>query len=255
MRWWKTKTKPLIRAGAFTDVGQVRSQNQDNYGQYTRKNPRGHDEHLFIVADGMGGHEHGEEASRLAVDEVCRVFYADASRSVGARLRHAFEAANACIYERAHANGTPQGRTMGTTCTALVLTEGQAILAHVGDSRAYRISGGAIEQITHDHTVVDELYRNGVLTAGEARQHPQRHTLTRALGTQAAVSVDVLDPRPVQSRERYLLCSDGLAPVSDAEVLQVVEAHVPQAACERLVQMANDRGGPDNVSVVIVAIG
>lgn len=254
MRWWKTKRALEVRAGAFTDTGQVRTQNQDNYGQYSWAAPDGRLEHLFVVADGMGGHEGGEEASRLAVETLRRSLAAEPGRAIDARLRRGFAEANAAIYTRGHANGTSNGRTMGTTCTALVLTGGRAHLAHVGDSRAYRIHHGRIARLTHDHTVAEDLAREGVLTPEEARRHPRRHTLSRALGTQREVEVDVAEAWALAPGETYLLCSDGLAPVADDEIRAVVEALPPQQACERLVTMANDRGGPDNVSVLVAAI-
>ncbi|MFQ5570994.1 MAG: protein phosphatase 2C domain-containing protein, partial [Rhodothermales bacterium] len=143
---------------------------------------------------------------------------------------------------------------MGTTCTAMALVDGHVHMAHVGDSRAYRIDEQGIEQLTHDHTLVEELRRQGVLTADEARNHPRRHALTRAMGIEPTLEVDVLEAMPIQSPQTYLLCSDGLAPVVNEEIRQVVATHPPQEASERLVQMVNERGGPDNVTVLLITI-
>lgn len=252
MGWWKTKRNAGIEVGAYSDVGQVRSENQDAFGRFTWAEGRTDEEHLFVVADGMGGHERGEEASQTAVQVLHDIFFDGRDWSVGERLRRAFEAANARVYEQAHSGATVQ--KMGTTCTALALIDGHAYMAHVGDSRAYRINESGITQLTHDHTLVEELRRRGVLTEDEARQHPRRHALTRALGIEPALEVDVLEAMPLQRPERFLLCSDGLAPVTQDEIHEVVMTNTPQEACERLVAMANERGGPDNVTVVLVTI-
>ena len=252
MGWWKTKRKAGIEVGAYSDVGQVRTENQDAYGRFTQAEGRNQEEHLFVVADGMGGHERGEEASQTAVQVLQDIFFDGKEWSVGERLRRAFEEANARVYEQAHSGETPH--KMGTTCTALALVDGHAYMAHVGDSRAYRIKETGIQQLTHDHTLVEELRRRGVLTEDEARQHPRRHALTRAMGIEPALDVDVLEAMPIDKPERFLLCSDGLAPVTEEEIFDVVMTNTPQEACERLVAMANERGGPDNVTVVLVAI-
>ena len=252
MSWWKPKRKYRIHVGAYSDVGQVRTQNQDAYGHYPETPDREVKERLFIVADGMGGHARGEEASQMAVSALHEAFFAGQQWSVGERLRRAFEAANARVYALATAGMAPE--TMGTTCTAMALVNGHVHMAHVGDSRAYRIDEHGMVQLTRDHTLVEELRRQGVLTDDEARTHPRRHALTRALGIQPSLEVDVLEATPVEAPQQYLLCSDGLAPVTEAEIRRVMLAHPPQQAAERLVQMANERGGPDNITVLIVSI-
>lgn len=252
MSWWKTKRKYAVHVGAYSDVGMVRTANQDSFGQFPDPPARGVKERLFIVADGMGGHAKGEEASQLAVEALQEAFFDSGQWSMGERLRRAFEAANTKVYELGKA--TLSNDTMGTTCTAMALVNGHVHMAHVGDSRAYRINADGIEQLTRDHTLVEELRRQGVLTEDEARTHPRRHALTRALGIQPTLQVDVLDAMPIQVPQYYLLCSDGLAPVTEDEIQQVVLNHDPQEACERLVKMTNERGGPDNVTVLIVGL-
>lgn len=253
MLWRRTKPSPTIIFGARSDVGQVRTENQDSYGRFPEGNNGETKEQLFIVADGMGGHAHGQEASRLAVNVVQETFFSHTDWSIEERLRSAFEMANTKVYERAQSG--PDQETMGTTCTALAVLNGNIHIAHVGDSRAYLIDREGIQQITYDHTLVEELRRQGVLTEDEAKSHPRRHALTRALGIQPTLEVDVLDARPIEAPQSYLLCSDGLAPVTDEEIHEVVIAQPPQSACERLVAMANERGGPDNVTVLLVTIG
>ncbi len=252
MSWWKPKRKYEVRVGAYSDVGQVRTENQDSYGHYPEAPGRETKERLFIVADGMGGHARGEEASSMAVEALNKTFFSGNQWSVGERLRKGFEEANARVYALATAGFAPE--TMGTTCTAMALVNGHVHMAHVGDSRAYRIDAMGMEQLTRDHTLVEELRRQGVLTEDEARNHPRRHALTRALGIQPTLEVDILEAMPIVTPQRFLLCSDGLAPVSEDEIRDVVLTHPPQEAAERLVQMANQRGGPDNITVVIVAI-
>jgi len=252
MNWWKPKNKYVVDVGVCSDVGQVRTENQDAYGHFPEGSTKHTPERLFIVADGMGGHARGEEASQLAVAVLQQTFFDEGQWSVGERLRRAFEAANTRVYELGQAG---DGReTMGTTCTALALVNGHVHLAHVGDSRGYRVDDQGMDQLTRDHTLVEELRRQGVLTEDEARMHPRRHALIRALGIQPTLEIDVLDAMPVAAPQYYVLCSDGLAPVSDEEIRQVVLAAPPQQASERLVQLANERGGPDNVTVLIVAI-
>ncbi len=252
MSWWKTKRKYAIEVGAYSDVGQVRSENQDAYSYFPASTDPNAKEWLFIVADGMGGHARGGEASRLAVEVLQKTFFAGHNGSVEERLLRAFEAANARVYEMGRTGLTQE--TTGTTCTVMALVNGHLHMAHVGDSRAYRIDKHGMKQLTRDHTLVEELRRQGVLTTDEARTHPRRHALTRALGIQPELEVDVHEVMPVEAAQSYLLCSDGLAPVSEEEVWQVILTEPPQQACEHLVQMANDRGGPDNITVLIVAI-
>ena len=252
MSWWKTKHKYTVEVGAYTDVGQVRAENQDAYGYFPASTDRNARERLFIVADGMGGHARGREASQLAVDVLQKTFFAGHKWSVAERLRRAFEAANTRVYELGRTG--PTHETMGTTCTVMALVNGHLHMAHVGDSRAYRVDQRGMMQLTRDHTLVEELRRQGVLTAAEARTHPRRHALTRALGIQPELEVDVHEAVAVEAPQYYLLCSDGLAPVSEEEIWQIILNEPPQQACEHLVQMANERGGPDNITVLIVAI-
>lgn len=252
MSWWKAKQKTSLLVGACTDVGMVRTENQDAYGQFSRNGASGPDEQLFVLADGMGGHVDGREASQLAVEQVHRTFFASAEKSVAERLLKALETANQQIIQRSQDRDGVE--KMGTTCTALVVREDEAYVAHVGDSRAYRISRDEMLQLTHDHTIVDEMRRQGLLTESEARTHPRRHALTRALGIDSVLQVDLLDPLPVHSGEWFLLCSDGLAGVELDEIRSVVTTQPAQKACEQLVRMANDRGGHDNVTVIIVQV-
>ncbi|NBC18975.1 MAG: Stp1/IreP family PP2C-type Ser/Thr phosphatase [Bacteroidetes bacterium] len=235
-----------------TDVGRVRTENQDAWGIFPENGAAEEGERLFIVADGMGGHEHGREASRMAVQTIIDVFSERAEDDPPARLRAAYAAANTAIWTRSQQGAVAE--RMGTTCTLLALLDDQLYLAHVGDSRCYHIDERDIEQLTDDHTLVERMRQEGVLSADEARHHPRRHALMRALGIQDAVETDILGPFPVKTHRRYLLCSDGLDPVSESEIQRIaMSTNQPQEACDELVRLANERGGPDNITALIVS--
>lgn len=254
MKWSKAKQSPTLSYASATDRGRVRADNQDSFGEFLPRTdgPEGPRHYLFIVADGMGGHVGGQRASQLAVQTTSDVFFTHATGDLRQDVTHAIEAANGRIYAEA-ANGPLWG--MGTTCTALAVRDGEACIGHVGDSRVYRIDEDGIEQITEDHTQVAALHRQGLLTAEEARTHPRRSILTRALGGDALVNVDTLDISPLEANTTYLLCSDGLAPVADHEIYKIAATHPPAEACARLIALANERGGPDNITVQIIQVG
>lgn len=250
MSWWKVKRPMTISYGATSHVGLVRSENQDAYGSFPANNPESASERLFIVADGMGGHLGGKEASRIALLEVPKVFFNNKKATVEERLREAFSQANNCIYDKAQTgNGFDR---MGTTCTALALTNGQISIAHVGDTRAYLIEKNKIDQLTDDHTLVEEMRREGVLTEAEARVHPRRNTLTRAMGVEPNLEIDVYDIGEIKPDQRFLLCSDGLSEVSSEEFQRIVMHMAPQEATDKLVAIANERGGHDNATALIL---
>jgi protein phosphatase len=234
-----------LRYGAATDVGRVRTSNQD---QLLVASP------LFAVADGMGGHAAGEVASLTAIEALKAAFNGDGSASA---LVAAAEHANRSVWDRAQAE--PGLRGMGTTLVALALVEedGEQRLAiiNVGDSRVYLLRDSEIEQLTTDHSLVQELIDDGQLSEAEADYHPQRHVLTRALGVDADVRVDCLQILPVKG-DRYVLCSDGLSrEVSDAQLASVLRRLAdPEDAAKELVAQARAHGGNDNITVVVVDV-
>lgn len=252
MAWWRPGSTRRIRYGACSDTGRVRSENEDAYGRFPRHASPEAEEQLFIVADGMGGHSRGREASWAAVQVVSQTFFSCGGQPASERLRRAYEAANRSIYMRARQDG--RADEMGTTCTVLAMTSGQIHMAHVGDSRAYRINRQGTEQLTRDHTMVEELRREGVLTELEAREHPQRSALLRAMGIDPDLEADVWRAGSLQRGDRYLLCTDGLIDIATEEMHRLVLSHTPQQACELLVDTANDRGGYDNVTVMVIRI-
>ncbi len=235
--------------GHRTDVGQVREINQDYCGEFG--DPE-HGRRLFVIADGMGGHRGGEVASRIAVETTAEVFEAGGDDPADL-LRVALETANVRVHEAAQENRDLAG--MGTTGVCLLLeTGGRGWVAHVGDSRGYRLRGGDFEPITEDHSVVGALIRMGHITEAEARLHPQRNEILRAIGTNAEVEVQVT-PLDLQPGDRYLLCSDGLSGlVTDADIAEVLGRMEPEDAARTLVQMANLAGGSDNITVQVVSI-
>lgn len=250
MQLKKWLEKDDVRVAAVSDVGLVRTENEDAHGYFSSGENGAAAEHLFIVADGMGGHDHGREASRTAVKVVRDTFFSAALKPVEERLERALQAANRRIYELSE-DGR-DSRRAGTTCTTLAYAGRTLYLAHVGDSRAYRIRRKRIEQFSNDHTLTAEMEREGILTGEEARRHQRRHTLTRAVGVDEQVDVDISQLGAPSSRDTFLLCSDGLSAVPTDEIHRVVRSHPIDTAAEMLVRLANDRGGHDNVTVMLI---
>jgi PPM family protein phosphatase len=234
---------------AGSDVGRARSGNEDSYfcGRA-----------VFAVADGLGGHQGGEVASAAAVAPLAALDGRELATPAEAAeaLAAAIQEANSAILERAA--GDPSLWGMGTTMTAAAITaDGHLQLAHVGDSRAYLLRDGALEQLTTDHTVVAELVRRGRLTPELAAVHPERSILTRAVGLDPRVPVDTPDPLDLRPGDQYLLCSDGLTEaVPDATTAELLSTNEDgEAACRSLIDAANEAGGPDNITVVLVRVG
>jgi protein phosphatase len=236
----------VLRSGSATDVGRIRTINQDL--PLVRQN-------LYAVADGMGGHVGGEVAARVAVETLDHAF--ERAPTVNG-LRTAFSEANAAVWHESQAN--PDLRGMGTTLTALALVgddDGHELLAlaNVGDSRAYVFSEGELVQITDDHSLAEERMRHGEMTEAEAAVHPQRHILTRALGVSSDVEADMWELH-LRTGDRVLLCSDGLSNEVGMDEIGDVLGGVanPEEAARRLVDVANEHGGADNITVVVVDV-
>jgi len=246
--------KLTITVGNRTDLGLTRSENQDSLGKFPENStdlagPRGQ---LFIVADGMGGHRGGREASQTAVRIIQDIYSSNTSGDIDEVLEDALQAANREIFKLACSDPNLFG--MGTTCTVLSLVEDEACIAHVGDSRVYRINESTIEQLTQDHSQVGEMERQGIISQREAREHPQRFLLNRALGAREDVEVDIYDNIKLTPGDYFLLCTDGLAKVDDQELKEAVLSNPPQQACDQLVKLANERGGEDNVTVQVIQV-
>jgi protein phosphatase len=245
-----------IEHASLTDVGFRRSHNQDSHaillaGEEDQWRTQGH---LFLVADGMGAHAVGEMASELAAGIIPHAYHKEARQvSPAQALRKAFIEANTSIHRRGQRNREFEG--MGTTSTALLLRPEGVWIAHVGDSRAYRIRDGYIQQLSFDHSLVWEYARRQRVDPDQVHGIPT-NVIVRSLGPEPLVQVDVEGPHPWQDGDVYVLCSDGLSgPVSDNEIGAVASVLPPAEACRFLVDLANLRGGPDNITVMILRVG
>jgi serine/threonine protein phosphatase PrpC len=237
-----------VVAFAATDVGRLREGNEDSHYRGSS---------VFAVADGMGGHQAGEVASETALEPLLAVDGRDFASAEDAErmLVEAIRAANRDVVAKADAN--PEFQGMGTTLTAVLVRDGELHIAHVGDSRAYLLRRGErINQLTTDHTLVEELVQEGRLSRDEVATHPQRSIITRAIGVEWDVEVDTLPPLQLQVADQVLLCSDGLSgPVSDAQIGEILERYEDgDAACRALLDAANAAGGPDNITVVLLRV-
>ena len=232
-----------ITVGSKTDVGRARDMNQDSLLV---------DEPIFVVADGMGGHLAGDVASRTAIEKITEMSRSKSPEEPGALQSYVSEA-NRAIWQKGKADPNLAG--MGTTCTLIYLDGGVAHIAHVGDSRAYLLRNGELTQLTEDHTLVERMVQEGRLRREDAPKHPQRSIITRALGVDQTVDVDVLDEK-LQDGDRLLICSDGLSSmVDDATIAETLRRYEdPKEAAEALVDAANEAGGEDNITVIVLDI-
>jgi PPM family protein phosphatase len=247
-----------IVSSGLSDVGRVRTNNEDSFRIVEALN-------LFILSDGMGGEAHGEVASAMAVDIInkyCESEREDSGATVldeaptnlgsqTRRLKNAVTQANFQIFQAAQKN--PEQRGMGATITALWLKDTALSIAHVGDSRAYLLRSGNLQQLTNDHSLVAEQVRRGLITPQQAEESDMQSVLLRALGAHPDVEIDT-DEVEIMPRDVLLLCSDGLTRmVTEPEIAGALQAEtVPSAAAERLIALANENGGIDNVTVIVV---
>lgn len=235
-------------AAAVSDRGRKRPSNEDAFGYSVEHG-------VFVVCDGMGGAAAGEIASSLAVDEMMRILVAkEPGAPTPERAEKAICAANQAIYSRSQRN--PKLAGMGTTLVALITGERQVWILNVGDSRGYRIRQGTLQQITQDHSLVEEQVRMGRMNPSEALRSPLRNVITRALGTQSQVTADIF-PMEAEPGDLYLLCSDGLTrELSDPLIESLLRLDLPlDELCARLVGAANKAGGHDNITCLLVRAG
>ena len=245
------RVRPGIELAGLSDIGCQRENNEDCFAYWE---PDADEQfelkgRLAIVADGMGGYEGGEEASRLAVQTVRDVYSSAPNGDAQAALLRALQTAHERIRDYADKHAGHYG--MGTTCTALVLKGDFLHFAHVGDSRLYLSRGTGISQLTKDDSYVSRLVQSGLISSKEAENHPQRHILTAALGTGHELLPQSPDyPVPLENGDIVILCTDGLwGQVSPTELRGVVTTRPPMEACRELVNLARERGGPDNITV------
>ncbi len=241
-----------------SDVGRVRQANEDSFLVNVDKpdaetvRQRGI---LLLVADGMGGAAGGAHASSLVVKTVFESYYGDAwPGEPRPLLNRAITAANEVVYQTAAQH--PELHGMGSTCTAAVVLDAKLYAAHVGDTRLYLVRNHTIEQITQDHSTVAEMVRHGLITPEEAENHPRRNVISRSVGPRPQVQVDVLGPLPLREGDVLVLCTDGLTThVEDREILSIVDTRRLAAARDELIALANDRGGRDNITVILAQVG
>jgi len=246
----KVKGRPVhYEFGTQTDQGKIRPSNEDSFIADSQIN-------LYLVADGMGGHAAGEIASKIAATAVQEVMTAQMVQDVPLDevLRSAVELANYRVYESQRE--IPEYTGMGSTLTALVFRNNHYCIAHVGDSRAYLLRDGSLDQLTEDHSHVWPLYEKGILRKSELPMHPCKNLITRAVGTHPQVSVDI-EQGDVREEDVYLLCSDGLTDtMTDESIFEILSARGKTARemVRTLVDAANAAGGPDNITVVVVRL-
>ncbi|HXW89091.1 MAG TPA: PP2C family serine/threonine-protein phosphatase [Terriglobales bacterium] len=249
-----------VRAGVevagMSDVGCQRQSNEDRYGYWEPSSDAEFEDkgRLAVVADGMGGHEGGQDASRIAVDAIRQLYATSRVGNPQALLTAAFREAHERIHQ--FAAERPALRGMGTTATAIVLRANRLYYSHIGDSRLYMVRGGRITRLTHDHSYVGSLVDNGFITSEEAETHPQRHILMAALGAGQEFAPESPEhPIPLASGDVLVLCTDGLwGLVGDDELEQTVAGMRPADACRALVGLAKERGGPDNITVQVLRL-
>jgi len=245
-----------MEVAGLSDIGRIRQNNEDSCLYWE---PDGEEEfhrkgRLAVVADGMGGYEGGQEASRIAVETVRELYDKAFHDDPQVALLEAFALAHERI--QAYADQHPAFRGMGTTCTALVVVGTRLHFAHVGDSRLYLVREGAISRLTRDHSYVGRLVESGIVNPKDAESHPQRHILTAALGSGMEVAADVpQEPVALQEADTLILCTDGLwGVVGDNDLAAAVQASSPADSCAAAVRMALQRGGPDNITVQILRV-
>ena len=238
----------MLRAWGMKDVGRCRDINQDYI--FLSEEPMGNLPNLFLVADGMGGHRAGDLASEYTVSRVCEAVTKSMQKIPFQILKGAFQYANQKLIEKA--GESPAYAGMGTTLVAVTVQDDTAYVANVGDSRLYKI-GGTIEQITEDHSLVEEMVRMGEISKEEARNHHEKNIITRAIGVSETVEPDYFDTK-LEKGECLLLCSDGLSNMlEDAQIKEILDRRTDlRSGAEELVREANRNGGKDNIAVVLI---
>ncbi|MDD7403204.1 MAG: Stp1/IreP family PP2C-type Ser/Thr phosphatase [Butyribacter sp.] len=239
-----------MKAFAKTDIGKKRSMNQDSF--YCNETSVGSFQNLFIVADGMGGHKAGDQASKLCIEQMTDTISESVHKTPVSIFEEAVEKANKAVYEKAKANIEFEG--MGTTMVACTIQNDTMYVANIGDSRLYLLRE-KLRQITDDHSLVEEMVKQGNLTESEARIHPQKNIITRALGTEEQVSADYFEVN-VSKGDIILLCSDGLTNmVEDDDIEYIISQNASlEEAGKLLVEKAKQNGGDDNITALLAKV-
>jgi len=251
------KIRPGVELASLTDVGCQRENNEDSFGYWEPANDADFATlgRLVVVADGMGGHEGGQIASRLAVDALTKAYAESTLADPQERLVSALQDAHRRIQERAKQDTVLN--SMGTTCTAFALIGARLYFVHIGDSRLYLLREGKLRILSRDHTLIRQLLEKGVIRPEQAQNHPQKHVLTSALGVPGEeIEIDALpSPLALQRNDVLMICTDGLwGQMESDEIEQVLASQSPNAACRSLVDLAKNRGGPDNITLQVLRI-
>ena len=239
-----------LNIGNFSHVGKTRDINEDYFGSFS-----GSFGSLLLVCDGMGGHKGGEIASRLAVETISNHFEKlNDNYNISEVINKSLEAANTSIILKAKENSDLTD--MGSTVVLVLIKDELVYYTSLGDSRIYKIRDGAIDQITKDNSLVQQMVDSNIITEDEAKVHPKKNVITKALGTNDELEQEYYEPFKLLENDKLILCSDGLtAHVDEEEIFQLSENNPPQQAAQKLVELANERGGTDNITVQIVAVG
>ena len=241
-----------MKFAAGTDRGLKREINEDPYRiiPESSQNPS-----AFIIADGMGGHNCGEVASRMTVDYISDYIEHSSSQlfscqDIGEEIKKLVGDANITVFEASLSK--PETNGMGTTLTMAVITDSKVTVAHVGDSRLYLARSANLRQITEDHSYIEELIKNGSLTREEAESHPRKNVITRAIGSSRDIEVDLMDLE-AENGDVFLLCTDGLTNmICENEIYNIIKDNEPEKACEQLIDAAKGKGGEDNITVIVI---
>lgn len=245
-----------IKIGVASDIGMKRNENQDSHAFFPPEDGYIHKKGtLFAIADGMGGHSGGAIASKIAINMLMETYYKDDNKNITDSLQNAFLKANQAVLSRGEEDTKIEG--MGTTMTAAVIKKNKMYFGHVGDSRGYLIDESGISQFTEDHSFVASLVKAGAISEEEAKTHPEKNIITRAIGITSDLSVDVPEkPFILKDNHYILLCCDGLhGVVDDNEIHQIIfDYKDPDSICNKLIERANEQGGPDNITVMVALI-
>ena len=250
------KVRPGIEAAGLTDVGCHRENNEDNFAYWEPQDDGAFPRlgRLAVVADGMGGAEGGQHASRIAVEAVCEIYPGSPEPDPQQRLLESFHWANDRVQQEARAK--PMLHGMGTTLTACTIVGKNLYFAHIGDSRLFLVRDGEAHQLSRDHSLVARLIESGTIRPEDAETHPQKHVLTAAIGVAEDLQPDMPSaPIELRSSDVVILCPDGLwGQMTTTELAEIASKSAPKDACKSLVQLAKERGGPDNITVQILRV-
>lgn len=244
-----------LQTSSLTDIGKIRENNEDSFLEFNVDNSN-EKLLLLVVADGMGGHQAGEVASKTVVNSIEEYFKENDSnleKNALDSLKNSIEIANRNVLQAS--SDREELRGMGSTCTAMLIFNNKTFLAHVGDSRAYLVRGKKITQLTKDHTLAEKMLDSGIISKEEAKTSPHRNMLIKAVGISDDIEVETYDPLTTGEGDVFLLCSDGLTEyIDEEEICSILTIYEPEEACKLLVNIANKRGGKDNITVQVTKV-